>query len=112
MARTLTILKAARASIEDPAHWGKGRFSRVVNDKVCYCAVGAVADAVGQLVTEGVTVDWEITSVLETLVEQLPPSTDRRGTPPTHRVTAFNDSSTHSEVLALFDRAIAEAVCT
>lgn len=105
--RTLVVLKAARATIEDPVHWVKGRFSRMVNDRVCYCAVGAVAETLGNVDGGSVTLSLELTKVLETLAQALPPSTARPSTAPVHRLTAFNDSSTHAQVLALFDRAIA-----
>jgi hypothetical protein len=90
----LQTLKSARALIADEANWCQGR---VFDGHKC-CAVGAL-----RKVTEGVRfpcsrnkLRWLAQIQLEALL--------------THGYTAlsyFNDTHTHAEVLALFDRAIA-----
>ncbi|MGV2110128.1 DUF6197 family protein [Agrobacterium salinitolerans] len=102
---TVQILKEARALIADGGKWTQGAFARnSLGEKVdpseegavCFCAIGALAKAAGanpesELPAENLLV----TEMLELDARECIPE--------------FNDSHTHADVLALFDRAIARA---
>lgn len=94
------ILVKARELIADPAHWTKGEFGRDAHGNgivpwlegrkpVCYCSLGAI-------LTVGDSGD-EAARVLEKHMRD--------------SITRFNDDpkTTHADVLAAFDRAIADA---
>lgn len=96
---TVEILRAAREKIADPARWRKGWYASDVNGVDCYghdpeacrwCAIGAIQAVVGD------------------------PDTDQAPSRALRSAAGvgahyFNDkpSTTHSDVLSLFDRAIA-----
>jgi hypothetical protein len=84
-------LIAARALIDTPEKWVNG----ALQSGNCRCAVGAALDATDYLS------GWE---AVNALAKQLPS--------PFHHVPTFNDhpDTTHADILALFDRAI--AACT
>lgn len=87
VSRVVRILQVARAKIEDPANWRKDEFEKEGR----YCAVGAVISVSGW----GDCSAWR---ALDAVCElQCTPW--------------FNDqpTTTHADVLALFDRAIAAA---
>jgi len=97
---TVEILKAARQVISDAKSWTQGTFARDANGKVasirfgdCFCSVGAIAK-----VTDRNLVEPCPRAVIEAL-----------GVRSHAELARFNDSHTHSEVLDLFDRAIARA---
>jgi hypothetical protein len=103
MTQTADILRKARSIIEKPENWTQGTFARdesgnAVNPRasaaVCYCSRGALNHVTGG---DGVY-DGEAYDVLLSLL-----SDDYLG------VADFNDTNTHAEVLALFDRAIDRA---
>lgn len=81
-------LIAARAVIENPDNWGKG----AINNNGCRCALGALVEARAFHNPE-----------IETLVHALPE--------PWRSVARFKDAETtiHSDIIALFDRAIEAA---
>lgn len=91
------ILREARELISDPKRWTQGKNARDVNDQfadpigpaaVCWCAEGAIRRVVAE--------DWyRLHSLLATLNAEVNDAIHR-----------FNDSHTHTEVLAAFDRAI------
>lgn len=92
-------LRAARALIESEATWIRGDFARTVDGRPVpptyatahfFCALGAVFHVVGVRGSLG-----------ESVYQSLKNAT---GGP----VGDFNDTNTHAEVLAAFDRAIAE----
>lgn len=97
-------LKAAKALIDTPEKWTKGAFARDRDGDdvyetdgdtaVCWCAVGAINKAFG--CHAGLT-------VVQALYAALPADFQL--------VASFNDhpDTTHADVMALFDRAIAEA---
>lgn len=98
------ILEKARALITDPKHWTRGKFARDTcgssvsvdsSTATCFCTVGAV-----YRVSASVTVGHH--EALDLLANEL----DQLGRP-SRSIPTFNDSSTHEQVLALFDRAIA-----
>ncbi len=88
-------LVASRKKIENPENWMQGALARDANGAlvepaskraVCWCAIGAIQAAAWPC-------DYPVARKLETYIEPL-------------LVDEFNDSSTHDQVLALFDRAI------
>lgn len=104
---TLEILKAARALIEKPEHWSKGAFARdprgngvspINKTAVCWCAAGSVRNV-------GLISQVELYAALGVLRTALPAEAGRLA-----GVITFNDrpDTTHADIIALFDRAIAE----
>jgi hypothetical protein len=91
---TLMVLRRARDLITPARHWCKGDYRRVVGDTRQWCAVGAVQHASDR--------GCFVVAATFALGNALPPHEDS--------VENFNDFSgtTHADVLALFDRAIAE----
>lgn len=88
---TRQVLEAAKARIDKPQKWsGKNAYSK---DGKRVCAVVAIA----------ISADSPIKgAVARNRVRKLIPDTDCT-------LAEFNDSHTHAEVMALFDRAIARA---
>ncbi len=104
---TVEILEKARELISDESRWTKGEYARddrgqdiEFNDPgaCAFCALGAV------LVASGAEDDCD--SVTADADRRL---TQEVGGSFINDVARFNDSHTHAEVLALFDRAIAAA---
>lgn len=98
--KTLTLLKKARKLISKEENWTYGSLARSIDggsaipnstDAVCWCSVGALR--------KFVELDF-IHDAVDELILAMPES-DRQS------ATNFNDSHTHVEVLALFDKAIA-----
>lgn len=97
------VLRAARAKIEDERCWTKGASARDADgyplspyapDAVCFCAFGAVLNALD----DRCVVAADAAPFIRFLrLETVGP------------VSFFNDTHTHADVLALFDRAIAAA---
>lgn len=101
MKPVVQILKDARALIADEKNWTQGALARgpsggVVSYKssvaVCFCSIGAI-ERIAKKSTKALQVVEKFYRIL--------PSGDG--------LADFNDSHTHAEVLALFDRAIARA---
>ena len=106
MKTTVEILKAARDLIAKPANWTQGEYARgpdgtpfieVVPEATCFCSIGAVAKVMGCPVLEA-----DRSEAVRLLVEAAEASIPSE-------LTIFNDESTHSEVLALFSKAISSA---
>lgn len=102
---TVQILKDARALIADEKNWTQDSFARdsgglpidpTNDDAVCFCAIGALARAVGS------NPDGELPAENFLVSEML--EWDARDSIPD-----FNDNHTHADILSLFDRAIARA---
>jgi hypothetical protein len=99
----LEDLKAARELISDPSRWTQGAAARndagnetnsTSPDATCFCSLGAITKVVGA--------PGERRRVVKNLL--------REGLPEGHSyIAVFNDTHTHEEVLAVFDRAIAHA---
>ena len=92
------VLRDAKALIDTPEKWIKGHSRKVVNGVTCHCADGAV---------------WSLTH-LDPLDLNYFPAVRALSVAATGRAIAdghvwFNDrqSTTHADVMALFDRAIA-----
>lgn len=94
---TTEVLKAARELISVPERWTQGKMSRMSNGEfalpksilaVCWCAEGAVE----KVSSKGDAVDAII--ALQKGADGMRPF-------------VINDTRTHAEVLAMFDRAIA-----
>lgn len=103
---TLEILKGAREIISDESHWTQEEYARAKTrtsdgmgqwrnpgdpDAICWCSIGAIAKAAGFVTTVSV---WN---------RELSEAFNRSES----SLEKFNDSHTHSEVLAIFDEAIA-----
>jgi hypothetical protein len=97
---TLDVLKDVRELLSDPNHWTKGAYARDARDNfreprapdaVKFCLLGALArfDA----------------SEYEPALSRLAVGVQRRGQNAT--LAQFNDASSHEDVLALLDEAIA-----
>ena len=97
------VLRAARAKIEKPEHWTQGVLSRDANGTpsfyaaahtkaVCWCASGAIFSAAGE--SDPLDALDAFRSMINGSIPQ------------------FNDTHTHAEVLAAFDKAIAAAEAT
>lgn len=94
------ILIAARAKIADREHWTTGAFARAKDgltrrpdnvDAVCWCSIGAI-ESIG---------DWRaVENSNAKILLRLAVGGSAVG---------FNDSHTHDEVLAVFDKAIQNA---
>ena len=94
MKTTLEILREARELISVPERWTTGASARTLDGcelysgaheaAVCWCAIGAIRHSVGKY---GNIID---------ILGELDP-----------RLDEWNDTHTHAEVLALFDRTIA-----
>lgn len=98
---TVEKLRAAKALIDTPEKWTKGTLARDSigisvlvrsDDAVCFCVLGAL----GRAATETGPHVWAIRDSLPA---------------PYLAVSKFNDdpTTTHADVMALFDRAIARA---
>lgn len=103
---TVQILKDARALIADEKSWTRGAYAFDERGKkqvcpnqhsVCFCSVGALARAAR--VSPG---DIERSEVVGAILSV--GNFEEVG-----HLVEFNDSHSHAEVLALFDRAIARA---
>lgn len=93
------ILKLARAKIERPENWTQGTYARDANRKkvgaksekaVCWCSLGALVVASGSDLYD---------PAVRSAMTQL-------GRINGQVVWCFNDTHTHAEVLAAFDKAI------
>lgn len=94
------ILKAARELIELPAGWSQGAYARdwtgravgLLQPQACqFCSVGAVARIAGSDRTFSLSTTGAMSALMDAMSGDIP---------------RFNDSHTHEEVLAAFDKAI------
>lgn len=92
---TVEVLRAARALIDTPDKWCQGERGR---DGSRLCAGHAVGDAIG--IGYGRATWAEGHPALVALARAM-------GTKTHHSVPFWNDNHTHAEVMAAFDRAIA-----
>lgn len=104
---TRAALLAARKLIEKPENWARGWYAYDENrnrcgslsaDAVCWCAVGAIHKVTG---TDGFLREHPANDLFFRTVRKIDPSCDA--------AHEFNDSYTHADVLAAFDKAIAAA---
>lgn len=102
--KTSEILVSARALIANPLHWMQGDYIKEAeNEPTCYCSLGAIGKVVG-CYWYGDVLNGMPAKLLARVVE---------GEIPTDCTFApYNDSHTHTEVLAAFDKAIALALTT
>jgi hypothetical protein len=105
MSRVREVLTAARGCIDSPNLWTKRCYAKDPYGKgvdarhwtaVCFCIMGAIQRQCDLKTAEGRALYAE---VLDELRSHLP---SRRST-----ISSFNDSSTHDDVLNLFDKALA-----
>ncbi len=94
---TLDVLKAARERISDPSRWCQQRLRIwsywTRNEAVAWCAVGAVLDSAEEMTPTGPLASRAMAALSAKVAPMSLPY--------------FNDTHSHVEVLALFDRAIA-----
>ncbi len=98
----LQILTAARNKIAKPEHWTQGESCRNSSGQpcaaqvaTCFCSIGAIGTVAGE--------DWEAEqAAMDMLRRAIDPSRPLLG------LATFNDTHTHAEVLAAFDKAIHE----
>jgi len=104
MATVVENLKAARAKIADPADWIQCHYAKnntgdsICGDEpgaTCFCSAGAI-QAVRNTACEEETREYEI--LKEVAIELGSPG-----------VPSYNDSHSHAEVMAMWDKAIARA---
>ena len=95
-------LVAAKALIDTPEKWLKGALT--TGDGTCFCAMGAVGAAGGYNLLSNDT-----NPELAALIDSIPADFQLQGG--RHQLVEFNDhpDTTHADVMALFDRAIAAA---
>lgn len=112
MSQLVDDLKAARKLIEEPKGWTQGQFARDSEGfpmlphspiAVCFCSIGATLRAtMGHTPRSAATPGQRQRHIgaLDLLRGFLPAHSD---------IVTFNDTHTHEEVLAVFDKAIAAA---
>lgn len=106
--RTIEVLTKARALIADPSNWIKGALT---DQNGAYCARGALVQ---------VTNSYDTAKWTPSLVEAMTPAQKEKAYDylysrveqavpfvPCQLVAGLNNSSTHEEVLSMFDMAIA-----
>ena len=93
-------LTRAKATIENPNDWGKGE------DRICACALDAL-----RVLEDERDGDLEVEQATEALLAALPDDFEDDTSDWNHPVAQFNDApeTTHADVMALYDRAIAKA---
>jgi hypothetical protein len=104
--KTSEILRAAKALIEDPAHWVQGTYGRQTRESTehllgddprttCWCSVGAIQKVMGMY--------HEYTT--EALLDKVSKNLHGVG------IINFNDraTTTHAQVMEVWDAAIAKA---
>jgi len=102
---TRMVLEGARERISDPVRWTHGYAGEGPEDPVC--AALAISQIVKLLRVDRVKC---VKQVKDALLRVLPRSPLRRHDEKTFRtrsIIRWNDSATHAEVIAAFDRAIA-----
>ena len=98
------ILKAAKAKIEDPAHWCQGNYSHWVDDKTCqYCAEGAMFQTPCQENGPASNDAWRF--LREAAHERLV-ACHLRFDRQRYDIVTVNDGLGHAETMKMFDRAI------
>ena len=108
MSDVVQVLKEARRLIERPEHWTQGARARNKRGRmlirpegptaVQWCARGALMRVTGGTLSNDF---WDASSFLHNIANAI--------TGGTCGASGYNDTRTHSEVLALFDAAIAAA---
>lgn len=101
--KTSEILIKAKCLIDEPVKWMQGDYTDGEN---CFCALGALAAVVGiEIESAGdYSGDKRTVNAAKTLKEVVA-SSDRFQTP-NENFAAYNDRSTHQEVMEAFDKAI------
>lgn len=100
--KTSEVLKAAREIIADPSNWMQGEFSQEFGNKTCFCALGAIAKASGEL--EENTPFSEADKALKRVVRQW--FEENKIVYHHNSFAVFNDKNDHDSVIKAFDAAI------
>jgi len=96
---TIEILKAARQLIEKREDWWDGRRDWWAQPAGTFCVMQALAKDFHELKRADYPTAWE--ECYGELLNALPPTWRRHG------LATYNDTHSHEDMLALFDRAIA-----
>lgn len=99
----LSILTQARARIANPAYWAQGGAASAYESNSQYCALTAIWRGRDIYLDDNIYPAMNLLAETNTIPPRFPNEPARYGIP------AWNDSHTHEEVLAAFDRAIAVA---
>lgn len=101
MINVFTVLKQARERIAKKENWCQGHYVKTDdNGNEQYCAIGAIEMSVYASMASH-TDDAQFALIMAARIEMISDLEVKEG------LANFNDSSTHAEVLALFDRHIA-----
>lgn len=96
--KTSEVLTKAKALIENPENWMQGDYSN--KNGTCFCSLGAIAKVL-DVCNFNDHVD-HFTLALEEVVKD-----SEKFQTPNENFAAYNDRSTHAEVMEAFDKAIA-----
>jgi len=97
MSKVYELLTKAQSLISDPSHWTKGTFARNKDgeprmddeaDATCWCSMGALR----KVTSAGITQEYPRAIII------LSQAADEH-------IVKFNDSHTHAEVMAVWDKA-------
>ena len=103
------ILEKAKALIKDPSNWTRYTYKAYVCGATAYCAMGAIEQVIGfdrgfdhvnQYVDERDAQRQELLFLLDNAAQDLYGNCG---------VVYVNDKKNHSDVMAVFDKAIADA---
>ena len=100
---TEEVLVKAKSLIEDPKFWTRKLMRRRVEDRTCFCAAGAIAEAAQE---DGLTRAHAEKVFAHGIMPWLKVCHSDR-----HAITAFNDAplTTHADVMSRFNSAISTA---
>ena len=118
--RIVDILTRAKAIVTHKDNWTQGEYARnargnqVQSDDptaVCWCASGAIERAGGNIGTTNYAHQQPTGTAICAFAQTLPDDHWDGALVPLHAVVNFNDadSTSHSDVLAAFDKSIKEA---
>lgn len=111
--QAIEVLRKGRKEIEDPTHWIKGEAAATAEGApvdptdpraVCFCAIGSVRKYSTEPSGRGMINTYPGLKAMAALRAAIPSEA------PALRIPTFNDNpkTTHADILALFDRAIAQ----
>jgi len=108
--KTSELLQAARHLITPNENWCKNRLTKTnPNGTMAYCSLGAL----DHVLTENVVLNGAVSNVFaeafKLLNKSIPENVPYCGDIPIEDIVDLNDCSSHEDVLATFDRAIAQA---
>lgn len=99
--KTSEVLTKAKALIENPENWIQGDYSS--KSGTCFCSFGAVAKVLN-VCNFSSHVDHHAFALKEVVQDS------EKFETPSENFAAYNDRSTHAEVMEAFDKAIALSI--